>query len=87
MKKLSDFGYTYDDIDESESTEISEIKKARIVNVGCKCKEMNMVCGENGDLCSCASNGIQCQLDRTRYPCECTLKKCRNPYGTKINLD
>jgi hypothetical protein len=83
ISKLAEFGYSESDLDLSESNEIFDIKQARIVNVGCKCKQMNMVCGENGDLCSCASNGIQCQLDKTRFPCECTLKKCKNPFGIK----
>jgi hypothetical protein len=82
IKKLAEFGYSTSDLDMTESNEILDIKQARIVNVGCKCKQMNMVCSEN-DLCSCASNGIQCQLDKTRYPCECTLKKCKNPNGIK----
>ena len=83
INKLAEFGYSTSDLDLTESNEILDIKQARIVNVGCKCKQMNMVCGENGDLCSCAANGIQCQLDKTRFPCECTLKKCKNPNGIK----
>ena len=74
INKLAEFGYSTSDLDLTESNEILDIKQARIVNVGCKCKQMNMVCGENG---------IQCQLDKTRFPCECTLKKCKNPNGIK----
>lgn len=83
--KLIEFGYTSSDIDESEVKEIVEIKKARLVNVGCKCKDK---CGENGELCSCATNGISCQLDKTKYPCNCTSTKCKNPNGIKkFNLN
>jgi hypothetical protein len=71
-----------DELDESEAHEIELIRHSR-TQCGCACKEKNMVCGEAGVACSCVANGIPCQLDRTRYPCACTLKKCKNPYGVK----
>ena len=80
-KKLEECGVA-EPIDETESGEINEIKKSRLV-CGCKCKEMDMICGENGDLCSCFANGISCQLDKIKYPCSCSIKRCKNPFGMK----
>ena len=80
-KKLEECGVA-EPIDETESGEINEIKKSRLV-CGCRCKEMDMICGENGDLCSCFANGISCQLDKIKYPCSCSIKRCKNPFGMK----
>ena len=80
-KKLDECGAA-EPIDETEAAEINEIKKSRLV-CGCRCKEMDMICGENGDLCSCFANGISCQLDKIKYPCSCSIKRCKNPFGMK----
>ncbi len=34
-------------------------------------------------MCSCYANGIGCQVDKPRYPCHCTVKNCKNPFGLK----
>jgi cysteine/serine-rich nuclear protein len=66
------------EIDEEESGEILDIRKSRLV-CGCQCKDS--IC--NKETCSCYANGIQCQLDRSKYPCSCLIKKCNNPNGLK----
>jgi hypothetical protein len=66
------------EIDEEESNEILAIRKSRMV-CGCQCKDS--IC--NKETCSCYANGIQCQLDRSKYPCSCLIKKCNNPNGLK----
>jgi len=66
------------EIDEEESDEILAIRKSRLV-CGCQCKDS--IC--NKETCSCYLNGIQCQLDRSKYPCSCLIKKCNNPNGLK----
>lgn len=82
LQKLSDFGVSKEDLDKCESEEINKIRESRKV-CGCSCKEMNMVCGENGDLCDCFANGINCQLDRIKFPCGCSVKRCKNLFGLK----
>jgi hypothetical protein len=71
------------EIDLDESTEIHSINESREV-CGCLCGKFGLVCGDpDNDLCSCTQSGIMCQLDRFRYPCCCTVKKCKNPLGFK----
>lgn len=82
LEKLNETGFALNEIDQDESTDINLIRESRKV-CGCKCKEMNMICGENGDLCSCFANGINCQLDRLKFPCGCSLKRCKNQFGMK----
>ena len=82
IEKLVNIGYNREDIDQNESEDINLIRKSRLL-CGCMCSKMNMVCGENGDLCSCFANGINCQIDRLKFPCSCNLKKCKNLFGMK----
>ncbi|RNA18618.1 cysteine serine-rich nuclear 3 [Brachionus plicatilis] len=82
IEKLIDMGYDRDEIDIKESEDINLIRKSRLI-CGCSCSKMNMVCGENGDLCSCFANGISCQIDRIKFPCSCSLKRCKNLNGMK----
>lgn len=82
IEKLINIGYSREEIDKNESEDIKLIRKSRLV-CGCICSKMNMVCGENGDLCSCFANGINCQIDRLKFPCSCNIKKCKNLYGMK----
>lgn len=77
--KLTECGVI--EIDESESKEIKQIKKSREI-CGCKCTQLGVQCGTN-ELCTCFSNGIGCQLDKTKFPCDCTVRKCKNPFGLK----
>ena len=71
------------EIDLNESAEIKSINESREV-CGCLCGKFNLVCGDpDNDMCTCVQNGIMCQLDRFRYPCCCTVKKCKNPLGFK----
>lgn len=69
------------EFDESESKEIKSIKASREI-CGCKCSQLGLTCGED-ERCTCFANGIGCQLDKTRYPCSCTVRKCKNPFGLK----
>ena len=68
-----------DIIDNEEADEISDIRESRQF-CGCKCK-LDEACGT--EECSCYAAGISCQLDRTRFPCGCSLKRCKNPSGIK----
>ena len=80
--KLKEAGLAESDIDETESKEIKSIKTSR-QTCGCKCSKLGLQCGPENDRCTCYSNGIKCQLDKTKFPCDCTVRKCRNPYGLK----
>lgn len=82
IEKLVNLGYLREEIDKKESEEINLIRESRLV-CGCICSKMNMICGENGDMCSCFANGINCQIDRIKFPCSCNLKRCKNLYGMK----
>lgn len=61
----------------SEAQEIAQVRKSR-EKCGCSCKDSCET-----DACSCKANGIQCQLDRGRYPCSCAIRRCKNPFGLK----
>jgi len=69
------------EFDESESKEIKSIKESRQI-CGCKCSQLGLTCGVD-EKCICFANGIGCQLDKTKYPCSCTVRKCKNPFGLK----
>lgn len=60
------------------SADENEIKNSRRV-CGCQCKG---ICGVD-ENCSCFANGINCQLDRIKFPCSCSVKRCHNPFGLK----
>ena len=64
-------------IDESESCEIMNVRKSREF-CGCSCK---VACLK--ETCSCIINDIGCQLDKTRFPCSCSIRQCKNPNGIK----
>jgi hypothetical protein len=64
-------------IDESESQDIASVRKSR-EQCGCTCKD---VCEK--ETCLCILNGIGCQLDKTRFPCSCSIRRCKNPNGVK----
>ena len=66
-------------IDESESKEIVDVRKSRQF-CGCKCKSAQ-ACQQS--TCSCFANGIPCQIDKIRFPCACNIKRCKNPAGLK----
>lgn len=68
-----------DEIDDSESKEIVDVRKSRQF-CGCKCKSAQS-CQQS--TCSCFANGIPCQIDKIRFPCACNLKRCKNPAGLK----
>jgi hypothetical protein len=85
IEKLLECGYDVDqhlnqahDDQETHNDDLSQIKVSRQV-CGCVCKG---VCGQN-DSCSCFANGINCQIDRWNYPCSCSQKRCKNPFGLK----
>lgn len=33
------------------------------------------------DSCSCALDGVECQVDRPSFPCACSASSCSNPLG------
>ncbi len=80
-EKLVEDGLSETEIDKTEAEEILKIQKSR-EEAGCKCGQLGLECGEN-ENCSCWSNGIGCQIDKQRYPCSCSIKKCKNPHGLK----
>lgn len=82
LDKLYKIGYLKDEIDKEESDDINLVRESR-KTCGCTCNKMNMVCGENGDMCSCFANGINCQIDRIKFPCSCNVKRCKNMFGMR----
>ncbi|CAH8607011.1 unnamed protein product [Schistosoma intercalatum] len=65
------------EIDESERLVCSFIRAMRS-RVGCNCGPKNScIPGQ----CSCADDGIPCQVDRASFPCSCAANGCRNPNG------
>ena len=64
-------------IDETESHEIKSIRKSR-ETCGCSCKQACLK-----ETCSCILNGIGCQLDKSKFPCSCSFRRCENPCGFK----
>ncbi|KAK9498821.1 hypothetical protein O3M35_003378 [Rhynocoris fuscipes] len=62
-------------LDHSEKLECEYIQISRMKN-GCECTE---ICVKNS--CSCWKSGINCQVDRFNYPCGCSTRGCKNPYG------
>ncbi|CAF0958723.1 unnamed protein product [Brachionus calyciflorus] len=82
LEKLYKLGFLKEQIDKSESEDINIIRESRRT-CGCMCSKLNMICGENGDLCSCYANGINCQIDRIKFPCSCNVKRCKNLFGMK----
>lgn len=80
--KLVEAGVDESEIESSESIEIKTIRESREI-CGCKCTQMGLQCGVENEKCTCYSNGIGCQIDKTRYPCDCTVRKCKNPFGLK----
>jgi len=80
--KLIEAGLIEDQIDPTESNEILEILESR-EHTGCICSKYGLDCGPENEFCSCYVNGIGCQIDKPRYPCHCTAKKCKNPNGLK----
>jgi cysteine/serine-rich nuclear protein len=64
-------------VDDTEGIEIKKIRKSR-EQCGCKCKDSCET-----DACECNINGIGCQLDKSKYPCSCSFKHCKNPFGLK----
>ena len=78
--KLSEFGKGV--VDESESVEINEIRVSR-EDCGCKCSKVGFLLCADNESCPCYGNGIGCQIDKTKFPCGCTLKRCKNPFGLK----
>ncbi|CAH8625433.1 unnamed protein product [Schistosoma margrebowiei] len=64
-------------IDESERLVCSFIRAMRSC-VGCNCGPKNScIPGQ----CSCADDGIPCQVDRASFPCSCSANGCHNPNG------
>ncbi|CAH8555230.1 unnamed protein product [Schistosoma turkestanicum] len=65
------------EIDESERLVCTFIRAMRS-RVGCNCGPKNScIPGQ----CSCADDGIPCQVDRASFPCSCTVNDCCNPNG------
>lgn len=62
-------------VDTTEREECKALRENR-EECGCDCKT---VC--DPDTCLCATNGIQCQVDRFSFPCGCSRKGCGNPAG------
>jgi hypothetical protein len=69
-----------EDFDANESKENEAIHLSRQV-CGCSCKEKGIAC--QSETCSCFLNGIGCEQKKTRFPCSCILKYCKNPNGMK----
>nr|CDS34234.1 cysteine:serine rich nuclear protein 1 [Hymenolepis microstoma] len=62
-------------IDDSERLNCALLRNSR-TTVGCGC--MSSFC--NPETCSCALEGIPCQVDRPGFPCSCS-DQCKNPCG------
>ncbi|VUZ44355.1 unnamed protein product [Hymenolepis diminuta] len=62
-------------IDDSERLNCALLRNSRIT-VGCGC--ISTFC--NPETCSCALEGIPCQVDRPAFPCSCS-DQCKNPCG------
>lgn len=62
-------------IDKADGKNCSLLRSLRR-NVGCKCKS---VCNPN--ICTCATNGIKCQVEHSYFPCSCNRDSCGNPHG------
>ncbi|VDO03348.1 unnamed protein product [Rodentolepis nana] len=62
-------------IDDSERLNCAVLRNSR-TTVGCGC--ISSFC--NPETCSCALDGIPCQVDRPGFPCSCS-EQCKNPCG------
>lgn len=62
-------------INKQEAMECMQIRFSRQI-CGCDCKNY---C--DPETCSCALNGINCQVDRDNFPCGCVRNQCHNPNG------
>ncbi|VDD81708.1 unnamed protein product [Mesocestoides corti] len=63
-------------IDESERWACASLRSSRAL-VGCGC--ITSPC--DPDTCSCAFDGVPCQVDRPGFPCSCDPVLCCNPSG------
>ncbi|XP_063075178.1 cysteine/serine-rich nuclear protein 1 [Engraulis encrasicolus] len=62
-------------IDREEKRELQELRRWR-QDCGCHCQ------GFCEPLtCACSLAGIQCQMDRSSFPCDCSRDTCGNPAG------
>lgn len=69
-------------IDHTERVECQAIRMSREV-CGCSCSDG--ICSPLS--CSCALDGIRCQVDRALFPCSCVEHlNCQNPHG-RIEFD
>ena len=73
---LKDHGI--EEIDANEKLENRYLRASR-QDCGCLCTD-----GCNPDSCSCYLEGIDCQVDREGFPCNCVIGACRNPNGQTL---
>ena len=66
------------EIDPNEKLENRYLRASR-QDCGCTCTD-----GCNPDTCSCYLEGIDCQVDREGFPCNCMIGACRNPKGQTL---
>ncbi|KAI6230454.1 Cysteine/serine-rich nuclear protein 3-like protein [Aphelenchoides fujianensis] len=66
-------------VDKRVADECMRIIASRQQTAGCSCR--NGVCRPN--TCTCAQDGIECQVDRLEFPCGCSASGCGNPEGRK----
>jgi len=66
------------EIDPNEKLDNRYLRASR-QDCGCTCTD-----GCNPDTCSCYLDGIDCQVDREGFPCNCMIGACRNPKGQTL---
>ncbi|XP_026140824.1 cysteine/serine-rich nuclear protein 3-like [Carassius auratus] len=62
-------------IDREEKRQLKDLRRWR-EDCGCHCQGF---C--EPETCACSQAGIQCQMDRSNFPCGCSKECCGNPAG------
>ncbi|CAB3407483.1 unnamed protein product [Caenorhabditis bovis] len=79
---LRENGIEVTDVDSNDNETAEKIRAGR-EKCGCECK--NGICKPHS--CECAVEGIGCLVDTAEdqrpYPCNCSRKRCRNPFGRR----
>jgi len=66
------------DLDAVEAMETKYLRQSR-KQCGCSC-----LTGCHPGACECLDAGIQCQEERSGFPCACSTASCSNPEGRKL---
>jgi len=61
-----------------ENEDLDRLRDSR-TKCGCSCPGGKCL----PETCECALNGIECQVERTGFPCQCSAKLCENPQGRR----